>query len=506
MLERCDLNQKLDKATYRSLIAPLVSDLGVLQRRARQDQVPIIIVLEGWDAAGKGDTIAQLASGLDPRGFNVYRMGPPTEEERLNPFLRRFWLQTPARGRIAVFGNSWYRWVLFDRLEGLCSRREWEQACREINEFERQLVDDGTVLIKFWLHLSKKEQKRRFRECEKNPRLSWKVGEGEWRRYRRYKRLARLADEVMERTETARTPWTVVAATDRRYRRVKVLETVCQTVRKALADRSGRTEATEEVPAVSAAEAPDPAPPESPNLLDRVDPNRSLTRQEYDAQLKPYQEQLRDLEFECYIHRLGVVIVFEGWDAAGKGGTIRRVTRRLDPRGYTVVPVAAPTGEEATHHYLWRFWKHIPKAGHLGIFDRSWYGRVLVERVEGFCTDAAWRRAYREINEFERSLANAGWVVVKLWLHISPEEQLRRFEQRRADHNKSYKLTDEDWRNRRKWDLYRQAVVDMLRHTSTPHAPWTIVESNCKYYARIKALRTIISAIQTGLRNGARKS
>jgi polyphosphate:AMP phosphotransferase len=499
MLENYDLTRKLDKAAYKPLIEQLVLTLGTLQRQALDAKLPVVVVFEGWDAAGKGDSIAQLAAALDPRGFQMYRIAPPTEEERLYPFLRRFWLRMPARGRINVFDSSWYRRVLVERLDGLSSPHECQQAFHEINEFERQLVDDGAVVIKFWMHISKKEQKRRFRQFEKDPHESWKVGKAEWRRHAQYDELAVLADEMLERTSTSHAPWTVVEATDRRYRRVKVLQTICQTLSETLATRSA---AGKTAPGSTAPDTTKPATelPNMPTILDRADLSLSLTPEEYAQQLEPYQERLRDLEFECFRHRLGVIIAYEGWDAAGKGGNIRRVTRNLDPRGYVVVPVAAPAGEEGLHHYLWRFWKHIPKAGHIAIFDRTWYGRVMVERIEGFCTRTEWHRAYQEINEFERSLTNAGWVLVKFWLHISQEEQLRRFEQRRATPYKSYKLTDEDWRNREKWDVYRQAVVDMIERTSTTYAPWTIVESNCKYYARIKALQTITEAIEKALK------
>jgi len=498
MLESFDLKARMDKTTYKSHIDKLTLTLGALQRQAREAQLPIAIVLEGWDAAGKGDTIAQIATGLDPRGFAFHRIGAPNEEEGLNPFLRRFWLRTPARGRIAVFDSSWYRRVIFEPMDGQCSAAEAQTALAEINEFERQLVDGGTLVIKFWLHISQKEQDRRFRKCRKDPHSAWRLGKVERRRHARYDDMAEIVNEVLERTSTSYAPWTVVEATDKRYRRVKVLQTICQTISGVLTARS--------VPPAQPSAAPLPAEPivrdtlDVPNVLDRVDLGVTLSPTEYERQLKPLQGQLRELEFKCFLKRLGVVIGFEGWDAAGKGGCIRRLTERLDPRGYTVVPVAAPAGEESTHHYLWRFWRSIPKAGHLAIFDRTWYGRVLVERVEGFCSPSDWHRSYQEINEFERSLTNAGWVVVKFWLHISPEEQLRRFELRKNDPNKQYKLTDEDWRNRAKWGVYQQAVVDMIQRTSTTYAPWTIVESNCKHHARIKTLHTVISAIERGLK------
>jgi polyphosphate kinase 2 (PPK2 family) len=224
-----------------------------------------------------------------------------------------------------------------------------------------------------------------------------------------------------------------------------------------------------------------------------------MPERRYAKELKRWQARLRELEFTCYERRRPVVVVYEGWDAAGKGGNIKRVIGALDPRGYSVIPIAAPRGDDATHHYLWRFWNRIPKAGHFAIFDRSWYGRVLVERVEGYCTEAEWRRAFHEINEFELALHHFGTVIVKLWLHISKAEQLRRFRERQRLDFKRFKITDEDWRNREKWDRYREAVADAIGRTSTSYAPWTIVEADDKPWSRIKAMRTIAEAIAAGL-------
>jgi polyphosphate kinase 2 (PPK2 family) len=234
-------------------------------------------------------------------------------------------------------------------------------------------------------------------------------------------------------------------------------------------------------------------------MLETVDLSLALDRETYVRQLARRQIQLRELGYQVYVQKRPVVIVYEGWDAAGKGGSIKRLTEKLDPRGYVVYPISAPTGEEKTHHYLWRFWRRVPERGQIAIFDRSWYGRVLVERVEGFATEGEWRRAYREINSFERNLRDFGTVLIKFWIHISREEQLRRFEERRATGYKSWKLTAEDWRNREKWPLYEEAVRDMLLKTSTLDAPWTIVEGNDKYWARVKALSTAVEVLSREL-------
>ena len=497
MLENVDLSKLLDKKTYKELIPDLRRELFRLQRQALEKGLPVAVVFEGWDAAGKGDSINHLAQWLDPRGVKVHPISGPLEDELLRPFLWRFWLELPASGQIGIFDRSWYGRVMIERIDKLCKKKEWRQAYEEINQFERQLTDDGMVIVKFWLHITRKEQRKRFRKIEKDPLISWKVTEEDWKHHKQYNDYLQSVEEMLERTSTSNAPWTVVESTDRRYRRVKIYQTLCAAIQEGLVKQE-RRKAMDEL-AASPVEIPELQ--KVPTVLETVDLSKALEKADYEKKLSEYQVRLRELEFECYRHRLPVVIVYEGWDAGGKGGNIRRVTAHLDPRGYSVIPIAAPTGDETQHHYLWRFWRHIPKAGHLAIFDRSWYGRIMVERVEGFCTEAEWRRAYQEIREFEQQLTNFGTVVVKFWLHISAEEQLRRFNDREANEYKRYKLTDEDWRNREKWGQYRKAVVDMLRYTSTTYAPWTIVEGNSKYWARIKTLRTICEAIEQGLKN-----
>jgi len=496
MLELLDLKQNIPKEVYRQVFPDLEVRLGECQRAARAAGIPVVLVFEGWDAAGKGSTINRLAQVLDPRGFQVHPICAPDESERLRPWMWRFWRALPAAGNVAIFDRSWYGRVLLERVEGLVDRPTWERAYDEILQFERQLADSGAVIVKFWLHISKREQRRRFKRLEKNPATAWKVGKAEWRRHRQYGRWLDAVEEMLQRTHTAHAPWVVVEATKGRYLRTKVFESIIHAIESELARRA-------RMPKVEP--APMPVPPQTPttraSILSRVDLSRSLERNEYEKQLKRLQERLFHLEHELYMARIPAVIVFQGWDAAGKGGIIKRLTRGLDPRGYEVIPVGPPTAEEKSRHFLWRFWREVPKAGHITIFDRSWYERVLVERVEGFCTEDEWRRAYQEINEFERQLADFGTVIVKFWVHIDQDEQLRRFRAREETPSKQWKITEEDWRNREKWAQYELAVNDMLRRTSTPCAPWTILEANCKLYARIKALRTVVRALERALKH-----
>ena len=497
MLSDLDLSVEVTKADYKQAKPELDLRLGALQRRARELHIPILIVFEGWGAAGKGTLINELILPLDPRGFKVWCTKGPTEEESLFPFLWRFWERTPERGRMAIFDRSWYRQVTNDRIDGAVKGKGLEQAFRDIVSFERQLATGGCLILKFFLHISKKEQKKRFAGLQEDSSTAWRVTDEDFQHHTQFKNYLAAFDDMLGRTDTEFAPWTVIEAHDRRHATLKMFRTVIAALETRL----------EQLEAGAAAASPrsKAAPVKGTSgamgsVLDRFDLTRTLAREEYEAKLDKRQSELRELEYQIYQHRIPVVIAFEGWDAAGKGGTIRRLTQKLDPRGYEVVPVAAPTDTEKAHHYLWRFWTHMPKGGHITIFDRTWYGRVLVERVEGFCTPEDWQRAYREINEMEEHLAGFGAVIAKFWLHIDRKEQIRRFRERERLEYKQWKITPEDWRNREKWDLYHAAVDEMLVRTSTAHAPWTVVEANCKYFGRIKVLDTVIAAMKQQLK------
>jgi polyphosphate:AMP phosphotransferase len=495
MLDNIDLSRKVAKADYKRTKDELDIRLSSLQRRSYELGIPVLIVFEGWDAAGKGTLINELILPLDPRGFNVRLTSSPNEEEAFRPFLWRFWIRTPARGRTTVFDRSWYRRVLNDRVDDSLRPEEVQQAFDDICSFERHLADDGTLILKFFLHISKAEQKKRFAKLTKNPATAWRVTKDDIRRHKQYKAYLAATEEMLAKTDSDFAPWTVIEAHDQRFATLKMFNTVINALEKriSLVEAKAKQKRT-------AAAAVEMADALTASILDNVDLTLSLDRKTYEKRLESAQERLRQLEHEIYVRRVPVMMAYEGWDAAGKGGNIRRLTQKLDPRGYEVVPIAAPTDVEKVHHFLWRFWTHIPKAGHITIFDRTWYGRVLVERVEGFCSEAEWKRAYREINEMEHHLTNFGTVILKFWLHIDAEEQLRRFEERQSVDYKQWKITEEDWRNREKWDAYKEAVEEMLFRTSTPYAPWTIVESNCKWHARVKVLETACKAITKRLK------
>lgn len=493
MLETLDLSSTLPKAEARGRIDELQNELRVLQQQIRSARIPVVILFEGPDGAGKGDSIATLVEPLDPRGFKVRSTGEPTDEDQARPFLWRFWKDLPSRGDFVIFDRSWYRPLLEDRLDGEIEESQVEAYSTEIREHERQLHADGFVLVKFWLHISKDEQNRRLKKMKDDPWERWRVTQEDRRERFGMKKYLRAAEEMLEKTSSGEAPWQLVAAEDPWSRRVRVLELLVQELQRACGGAASG-DASQVNPGEQAdyarlrAAALQITITEPAVLLDRVDLARSLSDEEYRGRLDIAQEALRDRLLECYRRRIPTVVVYEGWDAAGKGGNIKRVTQELDPRGYEVVPVAAPDALERSKHYLWRFWRALPRHGHMSIYDRSWYGRVLVERVEGYAAEAEWRRAYEEINRFERHLAEFGTVLVKFWLHLSPEEQLRRFEERENVDHKKYKIGPDDWRNRGRWNAYRIAASEMIERTTTSYAPWTIVEANDKLWARMRTL------------------
>jgi polyphosphate:AMP phosphotransferase len=493
MLERIDLSKKLGKKEYKKIEDEFAPKLAALQRECKSQGIPIMIVFEGWGAAGKGTLINQLIQPLDPRGFKVYSIQNANEEERMRPFLWRFWTKTPAKGRMNIFDRSWYRRVSVERMDGITTDLQLQTAFDEIRSFEEQLTDDGTILIKFFLHISKKEQEKRFRALEASKETAWRVTKDDWRRNKEYDKYLMIIEEMIQKTDTDYGPWTIIEATDREFASVKIMTTVIDRLSEAVEEKKSEQVSKRQNKEIKFSGE------YRTSMLDDINPTKEMSKEEYKEKLQKLQNKLFYLHSEMYRQRIPAVLAFEGWDAGGKGGAIKRLTQKLDPRGYEVFPTAAPNDIEKAHHYLWRFWNGIPKAGHMAIFDRTWYGRVMVERIEGFCSTDEWQRAYKEINQMEEHIANSGAVVLKFWMHIDKDEQERRFHEREQNPEKQWKITDEDWRNREKWDQYLLAVDEMLVRTSTTYAPWIIVEGNNKYYARIKVLKTVVEALEKKL-------
>ena len=491
MFESAELGHTIDKATYKKAVPQLRADLLDAQYELKeQGKIPVVVLVSGQDGAGKGETINILYEWMDPRFLSTLAFSAPTDEERQRPYMWRYWRALPPKGRIGIFAGSWYSSPIHDSIDGDMTQAAMDQRIDQINRFEQMLVNEGALILKFWFHLTKEGQKRRLKALEKDPRTAWRVTKWNWDRLKTYDRLQQVAGHVLRMTNTPWAPWIIVEGEDDRYRSLTAGKIILDAIRQRLADADKQ--------------ATPVAPPVQPNIdgrdvISELDLRHKLSKKEYESQLAKWQGRLSELVRDPRFKQHSVICVFEGSDAAGKGGAIRRVTAAMDARDYQIVPIAAPTEEERAQPYMWRFWRHVPRIGRFTIFDRSWYGRVLVERVEGYCSEADWLRAYAEINDFEHELTQAGIIIVKFWLQVSKEEQLRRFKEREKIEFKRFKITDEDWRNREKWDAYHHAVCDMVDRTSTGLAPWTLVEANDKNYARVKVLRTICERLQAAL-------
>ena len=488
MFESAELGHTITKADYEAQEPRLREALLDVQYEVlKQGRFPVIVVIGGVDAAGKGATVNLLNAWMDPRHIQVHALGKPTEDERLRPPMWRYWRVLPPKGKIGVFFDSWYAEPINRCAMGKANLDTLDAPLDEIRRFERMLIDEGALIVKFWFHLSKHAQKLRFKALEKDAKTRWRVTPADWAHHKRYNKFRKVSEHVLQTTSTAEAPWIVVEGTDFRYRNLTTGNVLLEAMRKRLA------EPVQPAPLLA---APLQVSIDDKNVLAELDMSHALSKKRYENALAKYQGRLNLLIRDPRFRELSLIAAFEGPDAAGKGGAIRRVSGALDARQYHIIPVAAPTEEEQAQPYLWRFWRHIPRPGRVMIFDRTWYGRVLVERVEKFAKKPEWQRAYREISEFERTITDDGMVVVKFWIHISKKEQLDRFKKREKDPWKNWKLTEEDWRNREKWDAYIEALEEMFEKTDTDYAPWTIIEGNWKWWARVKALKTVVNAIE----------
>jgi polyphosphate:AMP phosphotransferase len=493
MFESAELGHTIDKKTFREEVPKLRAALLDTQFEfVQKGSFPVVILISGVDGSGKGETINVLYEWMDPRYLSTLAFSAPTDEETQRPYMWRYWRALPPKGRIGIFAGSWYSSPISERIVGNLSKGDLDQRMDQINRFEAMLVNEGALVLKFWFHLSKDGQHQRLKALEKDPRTAWRVTKESWARLKTYDKLQEAAAHVLRMTNTPWAPWIVVEGTDDHYRSLTVGRIVLDALQKRLADTRDQNFPV--------------APPLSPKIdrldvLTALDLSQTLDKKSYETQLAKWQGRLSELVRHPEFKKHSLILAFEGSDAAGKGGSIRRITAAIDARQYQVVPVAAPTEEERAQPYLWRFWRHIPRVGRVAIFDRTWYGRVLVERVEGFCGEADWLRAYSEINDFEHELEKDGAIVIKFWLQISEQEQLRRFKEREKIEFKRFKITDEDWRNRKKSNEYHAAVCDAVDRTSTTKAPWTLIEANDKNFARVKILKTVCERLERVLNN-----
>ncbi len=491
MFESAEIGHKIDKATYDKEVPALREALLNAQfDLAEKAKFPVIILVGGVDGAGKGETINLLNEWMDPRHIHAHAMSERSDEESQHPPMWRFWRALPPKGKIGVFFGSWYTTPIVQRVLGKTKNAQLNKSIDDIKRFESMLCNEGALIIKLWFHLSKDAQKKRLKSLEKDPKTRWRVTETDWERYKQYDKFRKVSEHTLRETSSALAPWVVIEGTDAHFRNLSTGKILLEALSKRL-NHTVKSH-TETVPPLQPAI-------DNLDLFDKLDMKQQLGDKRFATELEKYQGKLNLLTRDPRFAKLSVIAVFEGSDAAGKGGAIRRITGALDARHYRIVPVAAPTEEERAQPYLWRFWRHVPRTGHFAIFDRSWYGRVLVERVEKFCAEADWMRAYSEINDFEEQLINNHAVLIKFWLTITKEEQLRRFKAREQISFKRFKITPDDWRNREKWDDYQAAVCDMVDRTSTDIAPWTIVEANDKNYARIKILKTLCARIEAAL-------
>ena len=509
MFRTAELGQKVSKSEFNQREPLMRQALLEVQANLRiSSRFPVIILFAGVDGGGKGDTVNLLNEWMDPRWLITRAYDKPSDEERDRPDYWRFWRDLPPTGHIGLFLSSWYSQPILRRVYEKDDEATFDDRLDRILAFEKALADDGALILKFWMHLSRDAQKRRLKKLEKDPLTNWRVTQQDWDHWNIYDHFEEAAERTIMRTSTGTAPWTIVEGVDPCFRSLTVGEIVRDEIAKHLEATRKKALLEEELAAeytaeqqiagevVAGADTPATFPLRGATVLSSLDMSLHLSKPDYKKKLKVCQARLNQLHRQALKKKISTILMFEGPDAAGKGGAIRRVTAALDARHYQVLPIAAPTDEERAHHYLWRFWRHLSRAGRINIFDRSWYGRVLVERVEGFASEDEWKRAFAEINEFEEQLTDHGILLLKYWVHISKDEQLARFKSREETPHKRWKLTEEDWRNREKWDDYEWAVNDIVEHTSTHSAPWVLVEGNDKRFSRIKVISTFCDRLE----------
>ena len=476
-----ELAERLEKAR---------AELATRQMKIKEKGLPVLVIMDGWGAAGKGSVLGKVIRNLDPRFFKCETLTKPTDEEKRRPFLYRYFVRIPKAGAISFFDGSWMGEVTSMFLHEEISEKKYKAHLTSIKRFERQLNDNGYLVVKFFFQIDEKTQKKRLKELESDTYTKWRVSEKDKWQNKHYDKCLDVYDEYIEATNQFVAPWYFIDSSSKKWAELQMTEILIASIDTAIANAATEQKA----PLLQNTFPMKPVP-----KLSEIDLSKTVPEDEYKKELDKLQAKLSELHNELYHKKIPVIIAYEGWDAAGKGGNIKRVAGALDPRGYEVHPIASPEPAEKMRHYLWRFWNRLPKDGHIAIFDRTWYGRVMVERIEGFCTENDWQRAYNEINEFEKELDDWNAVIIKFWVHIDKDTQLARFTDRQNTPEKQWKITDEDWRNREKWDQYEEAIDEMIAKTSTKYAPWHILESNDKKYARIKALKIIIKAVEEKL-------
>ncbi len=483
---------RMPKRTYQFRASRLREQLVQLQVELKHAPFKVLLILAGPEGAGRGNLLNTLAEWLDPRGVETFSYHAPTDEEQAHPHQWRFWRSLPGIGRIGLYAGSWYTETLREEARSKRALGHIIHEAGRIRDFEKLLADGGTLILKVWLQISKDAQGRRLRTLRADPATAWRVTDEDWHHHRIYERLAETARLIRQKTDRPGSRWTIIDSEDERARDLEVGRFLLNQFR-AQQKRVVRLARVVAPPVLASLR------PAGRRRLSALPLDQDLTQKDYDSLREKWLGRLNRAVRAALAAERSIVFAFEGWDAAGKGGVIRRLTSAIDPRDYRVISIAKPTEEEKHAHYLWRFWRDIPPNGRMAVFDRSWYGRVLVERIEGFCREEEWKRAYAEINAFERELTAHGTIVLKYWLHVSHDEQLRRFREREATSHKRHKMNAEDWRNRRKRAAYEIAAGDMLAQTDLTDAPWHLVPADNKRYARLEVLRSASRQIEAAL-------
>ena len=483
----------LDKKTKRQYDDLGRSDLeervARLARICQNLQIPVLVMVDGYESSGKGYVINYLSQELIPKYFDVEVFEKNEEYDNKFPFAKRFFVNTPKKGHIKIFDRSLYYRILDDLdLKG----EDLNKKIGSMEKIEKMLYDDQTIIIKFFLNVSEDEQKKRIDKLEDSKEQSFYLTRNDKVQNDKYKDYQKHFENVLEKTNFSFSPWTIIdsdklkeASKEALFQMLEALTIGLERVSTQRLDGKNTERSYQN----------------NKKIIENLDLTKTITEKTYRQKKDQLEKEVKDMMFEYYKRGISTTLVFEGVDAAGKDGAIERLIKKVDPRLYTVHAISAPSKEELAHHYLWRFYDKLPEDGYVGIFSRSWYGRVMVERVEEFATTNEWDRAYGEMLEMEKEIYNHGSLILKFFVVIDKDEQYSRFMARENNPDKHYKITDEDWRNRGKWDAYIESMDEMLYRTNVDYAPWILVEGNQKYYARIKVMEEYLKRAKAHLEN-----
>ena len=466
----------------------LAEKLGRLSRICNDLDIPILIIVDGWESSGRGFVIKDLCREFAAKNFDVDVFDKDESYDDKFPFIRKFWVNVPQKGKIKIFDRSFY-YKIFEKKN--LSDKKIQERIDSIKSIEKALFDDQTIILKFFLNIDKKEQKKRIEKLEDSFKEDFYMDGLDFDQQKNYKDYEKHFKKTLKATDFPYARWEIVDSNDKKSASKEVLglaiDRISQGMERVIRQREENENNKRDYVSSS-------------NILQNIDLSKTISDDEYEEKKDKLQDEVAKIMYKYYQKGISQVLVFEGVDAAGKDGAIERLIKEVDPRLYKVHGISAPSKEELSRNYLWRFFTKLPKDGYIGIFSRSWYGRVMVERVEGFAKTNEWDRAYGEMLDMEKQIYDHGSLILKFFVTIDKDEQLKRFKDRQRNPDKQYKITDEDWRNREKWDQYIDAMNEMLERTNSNYAPWIIVEGNCKKYARIKVMEEYIKAAQNHLK------